>query len=348
MKSIKKIMVLGAALGLNSVHAADHDAGNCDCHQVDSHAPIGVMGGHTHNAGEWMLSYRYMFMHMDGHRAGTNSLSTQDVYNRGFMAAATEMDMEMHMIGLMYAPSDKLTLMAMANYVRKDMTMKMNPHMMGGGHGGHMMHGGSHSHSSEGIGDVTLGALLNVYEQDNHRIHLNLGVVLPTAKVDEKDAGVYQPYGMQLGSGTWDAVFGLTYLGQSENWSWGAQATARVALEDENDSGFAYGDSANVTAWLARQITQSVSLSARLNYIYQDAIDGHYDGAHNHSAPPHFQENYGGHVVEAGLGVNVLFQNGFLKGHRLAAEVLVPVYQNTNGVGMDRDYTFTLGWQKSF
>lgn len=342
------MILLAAALGVpasplfaGSTTTHVHTGSGCDCHQGGTHGPIGVMGDHTHRAGEWMLSYRYMFMHMDGHRAGTRRLSSQDVYARGFGSAATEMDMEMHMLGMMYAPSDRLTLMAMANYVRKDMTMKMNPHMMGGG--GHMMHGGSHSHSSEGIGDVTLTALLNVYQREAHSVHLNLGVALPTAKVDVKDAGVYQPYGMQLGSGTWDALFGLTYLGHSGDWSWGAQATARVGLESENSSGFSYGDSANATAWLSRAITPSLSVSARLSYLYQDAVDGHYDGPHNHSAPPHFQANYGGHVVEAGVGASVT-----LRGHRLAAEVLVPVYQDANGVGMNREFSVVLGWQMAF
>ncbi|MBK1855952.1 transporter [Verrucomicrobiaceae bacterium 5K15] len=344
MNSFKKSMILGAAAGLTSGLALAGEAtgslttpttSDYDAHRVDAHAPIGVMGDHTHEVGEWMLSYRYMFMSMDGQRAGTNSLSSQQVFGRGYMMAATEMDMEMHMFGLMYAPSERLTLMAMANYVRKDMTMEM-------------MSGMEHSHSSEGLGDVTVGALLSVYDRGAHRVHLNLGLVLPTAEVDVKDSGVYQPYGMQLGSGTWDAQFGVTYTGQSENWSWGAQLLGRVGLEDENESGFSYGDSLTATTWLARKLTDSVSLSARLAYVTQDRVDGHYDGPHSHHAPSHFQENYGGDVLEAGLGVNFLFQNGVLKGHRLAAEVLVPIYQDANGVGMDRDYTFTLGWQKAF
>ena len=37
--------------------------------------PIGVMGGHTHDAGGVMLSYRYMDMHMDGNRDGTSRVS---------------------------------------------------------------------------------------------------------------------------------------------------------------------------------------------------------------------------------------------------------------------------------
>jgi len=42
----------------------------------DGHAPIGVMGDHTHEAGEWMLSYRYRLMFMDGNRDGTSSPTT--------------------------------------------------------------------------------------------------------------------------------------------------------------------------------------------------------------------------------------------------------------------------------
>ena len=32
----------------------------------DGHAPISVMGDHMHEMGEWMVSYRYMSMDMEG------------------------------------------------------------------------------------------------------------------------------------------------------------------------------------------------------------------------------------------------------------------------------------------
>ena len=105
------------------------------------------MADHTHHAGEMMLSYRYMFMHMEGHQAGTDSLSTQDVFHRGFGAAAEEMDMHMHMWGAMYAPTDNLTFMAMLNYVEKDMSLIANPHAAHGHDGGHMP-SGRFGHSS--------------------------------------------------------------------------------------------------------------------------------------------------------------------------------------------------------
>ncbi|NNE93718.1 MAG: transporter, partial [Verrucomicrobiales bacterium] len=217
-----------------------------------------------------------------------------------------------------------------------------NPHAHGGGHG----HGGAGSfgHSSAGLGDITVGGLYKIYDTDCHRLHLNLGLVLPVAEVDKKEHGAFLPYGMQPGSGTWDLKPGITYLGQAANLSWGAQAIAIFRLEDENDSGFSYGDNVNVTAWVAHPICDAVSVSARLNFIYSDSIDGHYNGPHGHVAPPHFQANYGGHILEGGLGVNVMFKNG----HRLAIESLVPLAQDANGVGMDREFGVVVGWQKAF
>ena len=34
----------------------------------DEHAPISVMNDHTHSKDSWMVSYRYMYMDMDGMR----------------------------------------------------------------------------------------------------------------------------------------------------------------------------------------------------------------------------------------------------------------------------------------
>ncbi len=317
-----------------------------DASRPDSHAPIGVMGDHTHEAGEWMLGYQFMYMSMDGHRAGTDELSTHDVFDRGYGAAATEMEMYMSMFMLMYAPTDWLTLMGMVNYVEKDMQMESNPHAMAHGHGGHM--GGTHSHSSSGLGDTSLGALIKVYDANCQRVHLNLSLVFPTAEVDEKQDGVYLPYGMQLGSGTWDLKPGITYLGQAGNVSWGAQALATFRLESENDAGFAYGNAADVSTWLAYRLTDWASLSGRAAYHYEEDIVGHYNGPHNHTAPPHFQQNYGGHFLDLGIGLNVKIPEGPLKGHRLGVEALFPVYQDANGVGMNREFMLVAGWQYAF
>ena len=134
----------------------------------------------------------------------------------------------------------------------------------------------------------------------------------------------------------------------TDDLSWGAQAKAIWRLEDEGDTGFAYGNAADATAWLALRLCDWASISGRLAYHYEQDIAGHYDGPHAHVAPPHFQPNYGGHTLDGGIGLNLKVANGPLKGHRLAIEGLLPMYQDLNGVGMERNFTLVAGWQFAF
>ena len=92
----------------------------------DGHAPLGVMGDHMHAKGEWMASYRFMSMDMDGLRSGSNDVTVSS--QLGMMKygmVPTKMTMDMHMFGAMHAVSDKLTVMGMVNYIENDMDMKM-------------------------------------------------------------------------------------------------------------------------------------------------------------------------------------------------------------------------------
>ena len=317
----------------------------------DGHAPIGVMDDHTHGADGWMASYRYMVMSMEDLASGTDSISDQAVRHQGYTLVPTQMDMQMHMIGLMYAPTDRITLKAMTQYVIKDMDMVGTSTLHGHGHqpAPHSMPRSMvHNHETEGWGDTVVGALVSFWETDSQSAHFGLGLGLPTAEVEEKQGAIFQPYGMQLGNGVWDFQPSLTYRGFAEVWSWGGQASARLNLEDENDAGFAYGDQVGLTAWGARKITDTASFSGRLKVGHQDAIEGHYNGPHGHEAPPHRPGNYGGDVIEVGAGINLLGQSGVLAGHRLAVEAVLPVYQEVNGIQLEREVSLTVGWQKAF
>ena len=63
-----KRIFFGAWLCLLHMNSAFADSA-----QPDDHAPIGVMADHQHQKGEWMISYRYMGMAMDGNRDGFRS-----------------------------------------------------------------------------------------------------------------------------------------------------------------------------------------------------------------------------------------------------------------------------------
>jgi hypothetical protein len=304
----------------------------------DGHAPIAVMGDHVHEAGEWMLSYRYMRMHMDGNRDGTHRVSEAEVLaNPSFMITPTEMDMEMHMFGVMRAFSDNFTLMAMIPYIKNSMD-----HLT--------MMCGRFSTESEGIGDLKVSGLIKLRSWKRQQIHLNAGLSLPTGSTDERDTtpmgNVILPYPMQLGSGTVDVRPGITYLGQSDDWSWGAQvlATARVG---RNGDDYSLGDRGELSVWGARKWSDSFSTSLRLNGTAWGNIDGRDSriGAPVPTADPRLRC---GERVDALIGLNYYFRNGKLKGHRIALEYGLPIHQDLDGPQLEVDNTFTVGWQYAF
>ena len=304
----------------------------------DGHAPIGVMGDHVHGKGEWMFSYRYMFMSMDGNRDGTENLSTNDVLE-DFMVSPKDMTMEMHMLGVMYAPSENLTLMGMVPFVSKEMD--------------HVTRMGTNfTTNSDGLGDIKFTGLYKILNQNRQTVHLNLGFSLPTGSIDERDdtpAGddVILPYPMQIGSGTVDLRPGVTYLGQSDNWSWGAQANTVLRL-GENSRGYTVGNRYQLTGWAARKLNDNVSLSLRLDGETWENYDG-ADPALNPAVIPTADPDLrGGTRLDVGVGLNTYFPDSFLPGGRLAAEFEFPVYQSLDGPQLETDWQFTVGIQSAF
>ncbi len=320
----------------------------------DSHAPAGVMFDHMHKAGEFMVGYRYMYARQNGDTLhGTSPASDHDIahngcgtHGHGCSMKAAEMTMHMHMLDLMYAPTDWLTLMVMPQWMTMDMTMEPLEGAHGGGHGGHT---GSHSHGTDGIGDTILSALIKLSEGPGYHLHVGVGLSAPTGSVDEKNSdGTFTHYHMQLGSGTWDFLPSLTYTGRDGHWTWGAQASGVKRIEDENESGFAFGDIFQATAWGSYRLTSWLSASVRVLHTQQSEVEGHYNGPHNHSSPPDLQENYGGRFWDVGFGVNTVVPSGPFEGHRLSAEWLEPISDDVNGYQLERDGTLWVNWSKAF
>lgn len=336
--------------------------------RADGHAPIGVMGDHMHKKGEWMLSYRYMRMNMEGNRIGTNSISPEEIVTTVpnhnpvvtpngmtvtppfLRVVPTRMTMDMHMLGAMYAPSDNITLMAMLPLIRKDMdhiTFSPMP-------GANLI--GGFKTKSEGVGDVKLGALYRLLDVGRNHVHLNMGISAPTGSLQERDdifdpfgrtPEVRLPYAMQLGTGTWDLLPGVTYTGRERDLSWGAQYSAEIRLEDENSEGYSWGDKHSFTGWVAYQFAPWISTSIRAKYSTQSDIEG-FDSQIGGPIQTAHPANFGGKKLDLMGGVNLMVPDGPLKGHRLALEAGAPVYQDLNGPQLETDWMFTLGWQKAF
>ena len=303
----------------------------------DGHGPIGVMGDNTHMAGGAMVSVRYMRMDMKGNRDGTSSVSTDKIL-QDFMVAPTEMTMEMIMLGSMYAPSDDLVLMAMVPYTKKSMdhVTRMDQKF---------------TTESEGIGDVSITALYVLRRFQRQRLHLNAGLSLPTGSIEEKDdtpmGNVKLAYPMQLGSGTFDLLPGLTYLGQTDEWSWGGRLMATIRL-GENSENYALGNRYALTGWGARKWSDWLSFSARLDSEIWENVRGADPDLDQNVVQTSDPNRRGGKRLIIYLGANWFAREGALKGHRLAIELGTPAYESLDGPQLETDRVLIFGWKKAF
>ena len=354
---VKPLNVLlgGCLLALSSTGISADDKQFSGPH---THAPIGVMGDHTHKEGEFMFSYRYMDMSMSGNISGSDSISADDIVsslpNRfgtppNVRVVPLDMTTTMHMFGMMYAPSDSLTLMLMTNYIEKEMNHATYMGMMGTDQLGNF------KTNPSGIGDTKIGALYNLLNDGGHNWHLNFGLSIPTGSIDESGQvltpmnttpTIRLPYAMQLGSGTYDFEYGATYNFYTAELNIGAQVKQLIRTGSNNDEGYQWGDKTSITGWLGYRIVDDISLSARLSYSDMDSISG-IDS--NIAAPVQTAnpDYYGGRITNLGLGINII-ANAFANGDRLAIEYVTTIDQTANGVQMEMVDMLTLGYQLAF
>lgn len=328
----------------------------------DAHAPISIMGDHTHKEGEWMFSYRYGYMNMDGMREGTSGRSSADVFSANYTVTPAEMDMRMHMFGLMYAPSDRLTLMLMTS--QKELSMKHEIFPMAAPL--IALNGGEQTFETEasGWGDSKLTGLFQLWKSDSSRLHAGFGLSLPSGSIEEQDVtpgpggriNRLLPASMQLGSGTVDIIPSLTYFSQADRFSYGAQVSGEIRL-GRNDRGYSLGDKLMSNVWMGYLVNDLLSTSLQVRYSRLGSLDGDQEGIalnppfapSRRTIPTAFAENYGREQLEVGLGCNlVLPVNKKFGTHRIALEVLLPVWQDVNGLQLENDYGLLLGYQLSF
>lgn len=300
--------------------------------RADAHGPAGTMGEHVHKSGDLMVGLMWMHESYGGaNRTGTTALTDDEVAAAGYSAKADAMTMDMAMLHVMYAPSDRITLVIAPSWMRMGMTMKGLPGGTDGGHGSHAMllPGETMRHITSGIGDTQLGAVVALSRRPALSVLAGLMVSAPTGKVTRRNAdGSYVHYMMQGGSGTWDLNPSLTLRGQAPGFSWGTQAAYLFRAAKVNAAGFRFGDRFTATAWLAKPLNPRLSLSARAQFSDEGTIKGHYNASHSHAAPPDRQRNYGGQRLELGLGGNLVAGERL----RLGAEATLPVYQKVNGI----------------
>lgn len=301
--------------------------------RADYHAPIGVMGDHVHNKGEVMSSYRFMHMNMHGIRYKNNGMSTQQVYDAGFMKSPKKMQMSMHMLGLMFAPSDKFTVMFMSNYISN--SMNINKRMSNVNT--------KETMSSSGLGDASITLLTPLVYNEKLSLVAKYGLTLPSGSLNKRnESGNRLPYPMQLGSGTVDLPLALTLTKFFKSYSTGFQLNALVRT-DENKFNYRLGNIYGFSYWISKIISKKSSISLRLNSIIEDDIFRYDSQIESMSSmTPTATTKSGNRIIEGSIGLNHVTSHSL----RISSELTFPIYRDFNSYQMENDWTAIIGIQK--
>jgi hypothetical protein len=331
------------------------------CGKCGGNMPMNIPGGGIAETYEFRFKLSWQFMDMGGLMDGTHSVDADSLLmpTGKFMAVPTGMDMNMASLSAGYSFSDKLFGAIMFMWNEKSMDMKFSPMMKSlTGRDGFTM-------KTEGMGDTMLMAKYELYANDplipSSEASLFLGLSLPTGSINERNSdhpvperkGELVPYGMQLGSGTFDPTIGVLYEGSSSPYWWGADAFYTARLYN-NSRDYRLGDEFRSDLWGMYQFSYDLLAQLQLNGRSCGKIRGMMDesatGASGRVMPNHPEtpfatplwdpNNYGGNRLSVTAG----FQWQPFPMHIIDLQVGVPLYQDINGPQLKEKYRVMLTW----
>lgn len=337
------------------------NAKNCfECCRPDAFAPAGIMTDHVHPKGEFGIAYGFMFMNSQGNMSGTKLVSDDDIYNvKGYMMSPHIMNMQMHMLMPMYGITNRLTVMAMINYYVNTMSMHMMPmqNMMMSMPGMTMTDYSNMptSSKSSGLGDTKLYLLYNLLGNCMHRLVAGAGVSLPTGNIMVKGATLQSnndvlPYNMQLGTGTYNLLPSLIYVGQTTHLTFGAAFNCSIK-PGVNSRNYSWGNEYSFSPWIAYKFHSWASISLRTEAYNMGALYGWDNQIHLSSGndPSANYINYGTQQRFSGYaGINLYANSGVFKRMRLFIEYGMPFYQNLQGLQMPVKSSVSVRLQYNF
>jgi hypothetical protein len=303
--------------------------------------PVGVFGELVHSKGEIMLSYRYHRDSLDGVLIGSIEIAPP-LLTGAYASVPFEMASNTHVFEVMWVPLEEITFVLSLPFLDKEMRQIDS------------ITGFSYSTSASGFGDLGLSLLYRVFEDHRSRVHLNLGLTVPTGSINESSTTPHAPtqltrlpYDMQLGSGTVDLIAGFTYNGFWRGLAWGTQMTGRLHA-GTNDNGYKQGNEYDLTAWFGRRWLPWLNTAFRLDWrhwfnpIGQDyLLDPTFSFANDAG-------KQGGRRLDALFSVDFLVTGGALRGTKFGVEAGFPAYQYLDGPQLRTKWVLTAGAAYAF
>lgn len=326
------LLALAAALPSGAALAC----ASCGCSINSDFASQGLS-----SAPGWTLDLRYDYLNQNKLWAGTKSISSTDA------AAATDTQTGGPAEVEQFTKNNYYT--ATVDYTNGDNwgvtvalpVISRSHETLGNGSDGVTFDpaNGAYTSSKTGLGDVrVLGRYYGFTPM--HNFGVQFGLKLPTGGKDQvSSGGSSQPVdpGLQLGTGTTDAIVGAYYFDNlSPQWSYFTQASYQVALNHSTMAGGSYRPGNNLGASIGARYRGFVGFipTVQLNARYVRVDSG--DAADTFST--------GGRLVYLTVGGILPVSDHFTP----YANVQVPVYQNVNGIQLTPKYIASVGLKYAF
>ncbi len=196
---------------------------------------------------------------------------------------------------------------------------------------------------TSGIGDLTLFGRYTVFKDDipgrTFRIAPFAGVELPTGEDDEIDGLGRLPASVQLGSGSVDPFGGLVATYQTLDFEIDAQASYKINTEANN---FEFGDVARLDASFQYRFWPH-SLGRGVPGFLYGVFEGNLIHQKKNRSNGAKDPKSGGTTLFLMPGLQYVTQRWIVEGG-----VQIPVVQDLNGTGLEKDYIVRFGFRFNF
>ena len=305
----------------------------------DGVAPAGISADRTLSGGTLEIAYRFAHLNARGLQFGKANVLEAEVLALGFSFVPLERTIEAHMVSVGLGLTDQLTLLGSAAWLQKNRTTASDSVLF--------------FNETSGVSDVEVDALWDLYREGPYRGHLQMGVIVPTGSFDNRGtfaggADQMLPYEMQLGSGSFAVVPGITGQAMNEAGSVGAQIRTVFSLTD-NDRGWRPGTRVEGRLWAGYRFNDFISVSGGIRGVQTAAIQGFDPDLETLRDPGDLALSFATKRVDLPFGVNLRIPGTSpLAGDRLSFEGVWTVHEESDGPILADDWGFSVGYQCAF
>ncbi|MDT8368502.1 MAG: hypothetical protein RQ745_04805 [Longimicrobiales bacterium] len=338
---LKRSFPLLALAALVAAPASAQEAHEFSYDRPDARQFGPIIGDRLLPAGAWEIGYTFEQREADEVRFDEDAIDIEDVFQVfGFQIAPFDRRDRWQRIDISYGVTDFLTVRGTGRFADFERDVVNDADVL-------------QRTESDGIGDVEIEAMIEAFNSRSVRSHISLGVELPTGDDGESDLNLATgqverlPVSMQLGTGSVSLVPGVTFATQNEYGTVGAQAKARIRVDD-SEFGWRRGDVFEARMWAAYRVVDVLSVHSGVRVHRSGSVEGMDPASDPTRDPAEDLTRSAATIVSIPLAVNVMLDRGPLSGTIFSAEFDWPVHQDFESIRLGTERSFSISIHRAF